>query len=67
LVLKTIDELKRHDETSHIEKPQVCGALARGVLNLKPGEEPARVLEDELEIRESRFSLHSPYHFRFDG
>jgi len=67
LVLKTIAELKLNDETSHIQKLQLCIALARGVLNLKPGEEPARVLEDELEIRESRFSLLSPYHFRFDG
>ena len=52
-VLKTIAELKLNDETSHIQKLQLCIALARGVLNLTPGEERARVLENELEIRES--------------
>jgi len=36
-VLRAIAELKLNDETSHIQKLQLCIALARGVLGLKPG------------------------------
>ena len=67
LVLKAIAGLKLNDETPHIQKLQLCIALARGVLDLKPGEEPADVWGDRLKIHDSRTSLHSPYHFRFDG
>lgn len=66
LVLKTIAKLKLNDETSHIQKLQLCIALARGVLDLKPGEEPACVLGDKM-IQEPMISPCSPYHFRFDG
>ena len=67
LVLKAIAGLKLNDETAHIQKLQLCIALARAVLDLKPGEEPARVFEDKLNIHESRIQPQSPYHFRFDG
>ena len=65
LVLKAIAGLKLNDETPHTEKLQLCIALARGVLGLKPGEAPAYVLDRMID--ESRISPHSPYHFRFDG
>jgi hypothetical protein len=65
LVLRAIAGLKMNDETPHIQKLQLCIALARGVLNLKPGEEPTYVLGDKLKIHESRISPHSPYHFGF--
>ena len=67
LVLKTIAGLRLNDETAHIQKLQLCIALAKGVLDLKPGEEPARVLGDKLKIHELRIPPQSPYHFRFDG
>jgi len=67
LVLKAIAGLKLNDETAHIQKLQLCITLARGVLDLKPGEEPAHVLGDKLKIHESRIQPQSPYHFRFDG
>ena len=67
LVLKDIAGLKLHDETAHIQKLQLCIALARSVLGLEPGEQSVRVLGDKLKIHESRISPHSPYHFRFDG
>ena len=47
LVLKAIAGLKLNDETAHIQKLQLCIALARAVLDLKPGEEPARVFGDK--------------------
>ena len=49
-VLRAIAELKLNDETSHIQKLQLCIALAKGVLGLKPGEEPEFVSGDELKI-----------------
>ena len=49
-VLRAIAELELNDETSHIQKLQLCLALARGVLGLKPGEEPEFVFGDELKI-----------------
>jgi len=66
-VLKTIAGLKLNDETPHIQKLELCIALARGVLDLKPSEEPASVFGDKLKIHDSGMPPHSPYHFRFDG
>lgn len=40
LVLKAIAALELNDKTPHVQKLQLCNALARGVLDLKPGEEP---------------------------
>ena len=40
LVLKAIAALELNDKAPHIQKLQLCNALARGVLELKPGEEP---------------------------
>jgi len=62
LVLKAIAELKLNDETSHIQKLQLCIALARGALDLKPG-----VLGNKIKIHNSSISSHSPYHYRFAG
>ena len=47
LVLKAIAGLKLNDGTPHIQKLQLCIALARGVLDLKPGEEPVYVFGDK--------------------
>jgi len=49
LVLKAIAPLKLNDKTPHIQKLQLCIALARGrgVLDLKPGEEPLYVSGDK--------------------
>ena len=41
--MKIIAGLKLNDETSHIQKLQLCIALARGVLDLKPGEHSVNV------------------------
>lgn len=38
VVLRIIAGLKLNDDTPHIEKLQLCMALAKGVLGLKPGE-----------------------------
>jgi len=42
--LKIIARLKLNDDTPHIQKLQLCIALAKGVLDLKPGEQPECVL-----------------------
>lgn len=38
--MKAIAALELNDKAPHIQKLQLCNALARGVLDLKPGEEP---------------------------
>jgi hypothetical protein len=48
--LKIIAGLKLNDDTPHIQKLQLCIALAQGVLDLKPGEQPESVLGDKLKI-----------------
>ena len=48
LVLKIIAGLKLNDDTPHIQKLQLCIALAKGVLDLKPGEQPESVFGDKL-------------------
>jgi len=50
LVLKIIAGLKLNDETPHIQKLQLCIALARGVLDLKPGEQRECVSRDKPKI-----------------
>ena len=50
LVLKTIAGLKLNDETAHIEKLQLCIALARGVLDLRADEQPENIFGDKLKI-----------------
>ena len=50
LVLKIIAGLKLNDDTPHIQKLQLCIALAKGVLDLKPGEQPECVFGDKLKI-----------------
>ena len=47
LVLKAIAGLKLHDETAHIQKLELCIALARSVLDLKPGEQAECVFGDK--------------------
>ena len=66
LVLKTIAGLELNDETAHVEKLQLCIALARGVLDFKARGATCACLG--LKIHESsRTPPYSPYHFRFDG
>ena len=55
LVLKIIAGLKLHDDTAHIQKLQLCIALAKGVLDLKPGEQPECVLGDKLPFEKTQF------------
>jgi hypothetical protein len=55
LVLKIIAGLELNDDTPHIQKLQLCLALARGVLELKPGdlrpsEQPEYGFGDKLKI-----------------
>ena len=42
--MKIIAGLKLNDDTPHIQKLQLCIALAKGVLDLKPREQPEGVL-----------------------
>ena len=57
LVLKIIAGLKLHDDTAHIQKLQLCIALAKGVLDLKPGEQPECVFGDKLKIPHEKRNL----------
>lgn len=46
--MKIIAGLKLNDDTPHIQKLQLCIALAKGVLDLKPGEQPESAFGDKL-------------------